>query len=157
MTTAQRRLGMFVEWIVASSRDAKAPLGKDTIVYGPYAVFVPQELSEPPNPTFAPEHLPLWIPNQQSIPGLPPSTQDPPLSRGSPDSRVRHIVWKWLDGWFQGALIGLPDPTETLRASLDRHLPGLDLVEHAAIFMPLWPLAPEVRGWVERQLPILTK
>lgn len=156
MTTAQQRLAKLVEWVVASSQDRMAPLGKDRIVYGPYAVFVPQDLTLPPSPTFAPELLPLWLSAQQAIPGIPAYTQAAPLSRGRLDSRLRHLAWKWQDRWFQGALLGLTDPAEPLQSVLDRQLPDLDLSTHPALFAPLWDLDAGTRTFLERLLPLVT-
>ena len=156
MTRAQERLATLVEWVKQSSKDSMAPLGKDRIVYGPYAVFVPQALNLPPEPMFAPEHLPLWIPEQQATPDLPPFNQDTPLMRGPMDSRLQHIVWKWMDGWFPGALLALTDPAEPLQGVLDRQLPGLDLDDCPAIFLPVWQLrGNDLRAWGLRQLPLV--
>jgi hypothetical protein len=131
VTKAQQQLAALVEWVKASSCDRMAPLGKARIVYGPYAVFVPQSLALAPGPTFAPEHLPLWLPEQQSIPGLPPFTHDPQPGQGPASSRLRHIVWCWMDARFQGGLLGMTDPEEPLQNALGRQLPAFDLNENS--------------------------
>ena len=154
MTKAQEQLATFVAWVNASSQDEESPLG-DKIVKGPHSVIVPQDLALPPGPSFAPEHLPLWIPSEQSIPELLPFTQAPPPGQDHTDSRLRHLVWSFQDRRFQGALLGLIDPEEPLQSVLDRQLPGLDLTLHLALFLPLWPVGAKTKTWVVTNLPIL--
>ncbi|WP_242355954.1 hypothetical protein [Anaeromyxobacter sp. SG64] len=144
----------FDEAIKDSSTPYKAPLGKDTIDNGPWAVFLPQPMSSPPGPAFAPSHLPLWLPEQQAIAHLPPYTQDPPVERGSIDSRVRHTVWMYQQGRFKGAPIGLTDPAEPLQSALDHKLPGLDPSEWPVMFVPVWN-GSGVRSWSLGALPVV--
>lgn len=155
MSLAQDRLRELVEWVKASSTDVPAPLGHDTIVRGPYAVFVPQNLNLPPSPAFDSRHLPLWVPADQSVLGLPSWNVNPPQSQDHTDQRLRHIIWMFESGRFKGALIGLTDPSESLQTALDQQLPGLDLEVTLALFLPLWLLNPEDRAWAEARLPIV--
>lgn len=157
MTRAQERLAAFVEWVKASSTSYKAPNGRDTVVKGPYAVFIPQALSLPPGPTFAPEHLPLWIPEQQAVPGLPPFVQDPPMSQPSVADRLGHIVWCFTDGRFEGAILSLTDPDEPLQSVMDRQAPALDLSTHPVLFAPVWGLDVEAAEFLDRRLPLVTR
>ncbi|WP_242361888.1 hypothetical protein [Anaeromyxobacter sp. SG17] len=155
MTTAQARLAALAEWVKASSANEKAPLGKDTIVRGAFAVFLPRPLNAPPDPfAVGPEHLPLWIPEQQSIADLPPLPTDPTTSQPRVADRLRHLVWMF-DGRFHGALIPLSDPAEALQTALDRHLPGLDLDHHPALFLPVWQLVGEDWAWADARLPLV--
>jgi hypothetical protein len=154
VTPAQQRLAVFAEWVEASSANETSPLGQP-IVRGPFLVLVPQSLSLPPGPTFDPRHLPLWIPESQSIPALPPFTQDPPENQDHTAQRLIHVPWMFSDGRFSGALLALTDPDETLQSALSRQLPSLDLNEYPALFLPLWGLTSNDRTWVERLLPLL--
>jgi hypothetical protein len=154
MTQAQERLAALVEWISQSSANDKAPLG-GTIVRGPYALIVPKALDLPPDDAFAAGHLPLWIPEQQAIPGLPPVTQGEPQCQDHVACRLQHLIWTYQAGRFQGVLIPLTDPAESLQAALDRHAPGLDLEANLALFLPLWRLFGELRAWADAQLPLV--
>jgi hypothetical protein len=155
MTRAQERLATFVEMIVATSAKCRAPLGRDMIVRGAFAVFVAQPLSLPPGPTFDPLHLPIWIPEQQSIPGLPPFDQDPPSGQGARATRVRSIAWLFEARRYEGALLGLRDPGEPLQGVLERQAPTLDLAEWPAIFVPVWNLDGDTMAFLARRVPLV--
>lgn len=156
MTTAQVQLAALVEWVKASSANKKAPLGKDMIIRGAFAVFLPRALNAPPDPlAVGPEHLPLWIPEQQALAGLPPVPTDPTTSQPRVADRLRHLVWMFEEERFQGALIPLTDPAESLQITLDRHVPALDLDQHAAFFLPVWLFASEDRAWADARLPMV--
>ncbi|MBI5070376.1 MAG: hypothetical protein HZB56_19240 [Deltaproteobacteria bacterium] len=132
-----------------------APLGKDVIHRGPYAVFVPQNLNLAPTPNFAAGHLPLWLPAEQAVPSTPTFTQPAPENQDHVAMRLRHIHWMFTEGRFEGALLALTDPDESLGSALDRQLPGLDLSEFPALFLPVWRLDAEHRTWLEGHLPLL--
>jgi hypothetical protein len=155
VSTAQDRLATFVEWVKASSARRPAPLGRDWIDPGPYAVFVPHSLSLPPPPSFGPRHLPIWIPAEQAIPNLPTFNQPEPENQDHAPKRLRHVLWTFADGRFEGAVLGLTDPAEPLQAVLDRKLPGLDLTAVPVLFVPLWTLGPADRSWASAQVPVL--
>jgi hypothetical protein len=160
MTRAQEQLAALAEWIKQSSARYPTPLaaigrGRDWVEPGPYAVFVPQPLDASPTDSFAPRHLPLWIPEQQAIPGLPPAAQDEPENQNHVADRLRHLIWMFQSERFRGALIPLTDPAEPLQVALDGHTPGLDLGEHLAVFLPLWNLTGEHRAWADAQLPLV--
>ncbi|GAO01825.1 hypothetical protein [Anaeromyxobacter sp. PSR-1] len=154
MTLAQERLATFAEWVVASSRDCTSPLG-DRIIKGPYAIFVPLDLALAPSQTFATEHLPLWIPEQQVIPNLPLCTQSTPQSQGRRAGRLRHIVWSFNQGRFEGAILGLTDRGEPLQSVMERQAPTLDLATYPVLFAPLWDLDAETRTFLDRRLPVI--
>lgn len=156
MTRAQDRLALLVEWVKQSSASYRTPLGGDWVEPGPYAVIVPQDLDTSPDTSaFAPRHLPLWIPESQALPGLAPVTQGEPENQDHVPERLRHLIWMFQDGRFQGALIPLTDPAESLQTALDRHIPALDLAECPAVFLPLWKLDPKSRIWADAQLPLV--
>lgn len=155
MATAQERLAVLVEWVQLSSARRPTPLGRDWIEPGPWAVFVPQALNLPPTPTFDAKHLPLWIPSQQAMLDLPPFNVAAPTGQGSMADRLKHLLWKFQDGLFSGALLALTEPQEPLQSALDRQLPSLDLGQYPALFLPVWSLPTEDRTWALAQLPVL--
>lgn len=155
MTLAQERLAAFVAWLNESSASDKAPNGRDTIVRGPYALVVPADLSQPPGSSFAPEHLPLWTPAQQAVPGLPSITADPPPCQPRVADRLRHIIWMFEQGRFAGAILSLTDPGEPLQAVMARQASALDLATHPVLFAPLWDLDADTRDLLDRHLPLI--
>lgn len=155
MSLAQDRLAELVEWVRLSSARRRAPVGRDWIERGAYAVFVPRSLAEAPTPAFEPEHLPIWILESQASPGLPPFSQPPPSCQDGMAERLKHLVWIIEDGRFNAAIMALTDPSEPLRAVLDRQLPDLDLDRVPALFLPLWSLGDEDRAFVARRLPVV--
>jgi hypothetical protein len=158
MARAQDRLAALVEWVKQSSASYPTPLGHETAV-GPYAVFISQALNLPPNPCgLGLGHLPLWLPASQAIPALPPLPFDlaePPASQGRAGDRLRHLVWVFEAGRFEGALIPLTDPAEPLQAALDRHVPDLDLAEVPALFLRVWDLNGDDTVWIAPRLPLV--
>lgn len=138
MPTPQQAISAFADWIAASSKPRKTPLGGVTDV-GPYAVLVPLALDQSPAPAFDPEALPMWIPQAQAPAKLPAIDTDAPASQDHKAQRLAHIVWLVAEGRFPGVqLIDLTDPDETLQAALDRQAPGLDLEQTAVVFLPRW-------------------
>lgn len=155
MSRAQEQLRALQQWIDSASTSYRTTLGNYTVERGPYAVVLPQSLDLPPAASCPSESLPLWVPEQQEIPGLPPFALEPPMSQGYVSSRLRHIVWMFMQGRFKGALIALEDPEEPLQSALDRQLPSLELDEQLVLFLPVFLLTGEDRVWVGAQLPVL--
>ena len=76
-TLAQDRLTALVEWVNESSRSYPSSLNKKTtVLVGPYATFVPLAMDTAPTQTFVADVLPIFIPESQSIPNLPPAPAD---------------------------------------------------------------------------------
>lgn len=157
MALAHERLAKLVDWVKQSSASYPTPLRHDTVDVGPFAVFIPWSLNLAPVPNLVgPGHLPLWIPESQAIAGLPPPpVTESPASQPRLSDRLSHLVWTFGDRRFEGALIPLTNPAESLQTALDRHVPGLDLNLHPALFLPLWPLDADTRAWVDAQLPLV--
>lgn len=154
MTQAKTRLTALADWIKASSQSYKTPLGGNTEV-GPYAVLVPLKLDQAPAPTFDPEALPLWIPEAQAVANLPTIQTGAPASQDHMTQRLLHLIWMFQEKRFEGAVIGLIDPAESLQAVLNREAPDLDLTLWPVIFIPLWGLATAHRPFATRQLPFI--
>jgi hypothetical protein len=156
MTRVQERFAALAEWFKASSASYRTPLGGTTDV-GPYAVVIPQSLDLPPDlGALGPDHLPVWIPEAQvtsALPGIPSTVG--PASQPTRLERLMHLIWVFEARRFEGAVIPLIEPNESLRSALDRNLPGLDLNEVPAIFLPVWDLDGESRTWVDFRLPLV--
>jgi hypothetical protein len=154
--SARDLLEPLVEWVEASSTSYKAPLGKDTVIRGPWCILIPQALNQPPSPsTFDPAHLPLYLPEQQAFAGMSPWNVAPPQNQQAAAARLRHLIWMLMDLRFHGALLGLSDTQSTLQSVLDAQAPGLDLGELPVLFLPLWILDAEGRAWAESKLPLI--
>lgn len=138
MTTAQQAISALADWIKASSRSRRSPLG-DSIGVGPFAVLVPQPLDQAPAPTFEAEALPLWIPETQSPGDLPPIDTESPKDQDHKQQRLQHIVWMTEQGRLPSIkLIDLTNPSTPLQSVLDQQVPGLNLDQTAVVFLPRW-------------------
>jgi hypothetical protein len=156
MSRAQDRLVPLVEWVKASSLSEMAPLQHDHIVRGPLAVFVSSALDTPPV-DIAAGHLPLYIPATQAVPGMPSFDQPAPANQASTTDRLRHLLWMFASGRFEGALVALTDRYESLQSAKDRQVPLLDLAEIPILFVPLYALdlAPADYAFVAGKLPFV--
>lgn len=154
MTPAQEQIAALSDWITASSKDRKSPLG-DRIPVGPWAVLIPQSLDAVPGPELPEGNLPLWIPEEQAVSGLPPTPDTAPENQDVMIQRLNHLVWIFEEGRFTGALVGLTDPQETLLAALQREMPGYDLSQYPVLFIPLWALATGDRQRLTGKLPLV--
>ena len=151
MSRAQDRLAPLVEWVKTSSASEKSPLG-DTIIRGPWAVFVPSALDVPPV-DIAAGHLPLYLPTAQLVPGTPTHLQAEPQNQDCVGHRLRHVIWVVEDGRFDITLLGLSDPYESLQSALDRQAHGLDLAETPVLFLRCWSLPADDWAYVAGKLP----
>lgn len=151
MSRAQDRLAPLVEWVKTSSASETSPLG-DTIVRGPWAVFVPSALDVPPV-DIAPGHLPLYLPAAPLVPGTPSHLQAEPENQGSVAPRLLHFLWMHGEGRFDVTLLALSDPYESLQSALDRQAPGLDLAETPVPFLRCWTLPADDWAYLAGKLP----
>jgi hypothetical protein len=62
--TVQDRLAELAAWFTLNSAPRTTPLGGG-VLFGPWAVIVPCNLAEPPQPAFNSEALPLFVPASQ--------------------------------------------------------------------------------------------
>lgn len=156
-TLAQDRLTVLVEWVTESSKSYPSPLNKKTtVLVGPFATFVPLALDQTPSQQFVADVLPIFIPETQTIPNLPPPPQTSPESQDHSGSRASHLVWNHQQGRFKAAILALTDPEEALQSVLDRQAPDVDLASLPVLFLPLWNLDATSRWWLLSVLPFIS-
>lgn len=157
MTLAQQRLGELAAWIASSSAARRTPLAGATAV-GPWAVIVPADLDEPPQPTFDPEALPIFVAAEQTDGlNLPAIVTAAPDSQHRASARLAHLLWRIGEGTLPpAAVVELDDPAEAVGAALDRQGAGaLDMAVWPVLTVPVWALSPADRATIAGKLPML--
>lgn len=157
MTLAQQRLGELAAWIAASSASRRTPLNGATAV-GPWAVIVPADLDEPPQPAFDPEAVVLFVSAEQADGlNLPLADLSAPASQDRASARLAHLIWRIGEGTLPpAAVVALDSPAEPLGAAIARQ--GADALDTAlwpVLAVPVWALPPADRATIAGKLPFI--
>jgi hypothetical protein len=100
--------------------------------------------------------LPVFIPETQTIPNLPPAPATSPESQDHAGSRACDLVWSHHQVLVKAAILALTDPEETLQSVLDRQAPDVDLASLPVLAIPLWLLDANSRWWLLSVLPFIS-
>ena len=156
MTLAQQRLAELATWIGLSSQSRRTRMG--TISFGPWAVIVPSNVTEPPMSGFDPKALPIFVPTEQAE-----GVNVAAIDRRAPDSqdhmvsRLAHLIWCVQDGKLPpAAIIGLESPSAPLQDAIaEAGADDLDMNALPVLCVPLWALTAIEYDPIARALPLL--
>lgn len=157
MTLAQQRLAELAAWIGLSSRSRRTRMG--TISFGPWAVIVASDVTEPPMSGFNPKALPLFVPKEQTE-GVKLAAIDKaaPDSQDDMASRLGHLIWRVRDGKLPpAAIIGLESPSQPLQDAIaGAGGDTLDITAIPFLCVPLWALTANEYAPIAGKLPLLS-
>jgi hypothetical protein len=156
-TLAEDQIAAVCSWLASSSQNASPPMGRDTIIRGPYATVVSVGIDSEDLPDCAADVeagvLPLFTPQFSAAPidVTPPENQPILLER------VRHLLWK-IEGGVdlpRLAVVALPTRQTSIRAALEAAgLSNLDLEQRGVLAVPLYAFAPADRWKISSRFPV---
>ena len=157
MTVAADRIAELTAWLAKSSSSPSKRMGEGTLI-GPYAVMVPCDFAEPPEPAFDENALPLFIDARQAVGlSLPPIVTEPPASQDRAAERLGHIRWLIEGGTLpRCAIVPLTDPEEPISAAVERAgADGLDVTTFPVLCVQMWAFSVAHRAAL--RLPLLPR
>lgn len=152
--TAQTLLAELAAWIASNSAPRTSPLGGSVLV-GPWAVIVPCDLTQPPQPAFDSEALPLFVPAAQAAGlSLPAIATTAPASQDHAFDRLCHLLFRIGDDTLPpAAVVLLTDPAEAPQAAIERA--GADMVDLTLLpllCVPVWAFSTAQRSEIAARL-----
>jgi hypothetical protein len=154
MTPAQADIAAISDWLTASSRMRRTPLGKDRILVGPYATLLPvdpESTDWPDLSELAENGLALLVPTGQMPAKMPKARIDmPPHGHPALAERVRHLLANKLGVDLPDVLtVALSSPAQSVLDVLaGEGLADIDLDAVACLCVPLWVLPADLRPTV---------
>lgn len=149
MTPAQADIAAISDWLTASSRMRRTPLGKDRVLVGPWATLLPvdpESTDWPDLSELAENGLALLVPAGQMPAKMPKARIDmPPHGHPALVERVRHLLANKLGVDLPDVLtMALSSPAESVLDVLaGEGLADIDFATVPCLCVPLWaiPLA----------------
>jgi hypothetical protein len=129
----------------------------DTITFGPWAVIVPSDVTDPPMSGFDAKAFPIFVPTEQTQGvAIGPIDKTAPASQIRMPDRLAHLIWRVQDRTLPPvAIVGLGNPDAPLQDAIaDAGAGALDLTVVPLLCVPLWALSVKERNTIAGKLPV---